>query len=70
MLDPENVLTSLLLMLHLGDSTLKESPLNKTSKSEEIVRLFFTLFTKYSQNILLYDDLENIITYLLLRLHL
>ena len=42
MYDIEQELTSSLLMLQLGDSTLKESLLNIMSKSEEIFRLSST----------------------------
>ena len=67
--DPEKVLTHLLLMLHLLDSTLSESSLNKTSKPH----WFFTYLvhsTQYSQNIVLYEDLEKVLTSLLLMLYL
>ena len=54
-------------MPHLWDSTLNEPSLKKTSEFEEIFHLFST---QYSQNIVLYNDLNKLLTSLLLISHL
>ena len=48
---------------------LNEPSLSKTAKSEEIFPLL-ERNTQYSQNIVLYNDLEKVLTSLLLMLHL
>ena len=68
--DQEKLLTSSLLIPHLRDSTLNEPSLNKTFESEKMFHLSRTISTHYSQNIVLYNDLEELLNYLLIMPHL
>ena len=46
-------------MPYLRNSTLNESSLNMTYKSEDIFHLFSMQYAVYSQNIVLYKDYED-----------